>query len=162
MTLKFYRLIRIAGWWVLGCAVSFAAGMIAGRAVHDTPIELDRTARVKTLVNELVASPERQQRALDEIAKDGDGDYAYLLAHLDDARPLASIHVQYLSTHPNRPERYALIRSHTVGEALLRYLCWSTESCEFNFQRDDQQAMLAQRRKAEAFIAQRWLPPSRL
>ncbi len=144
----------------IACAISLGTGFAAGMAKRGQPPQYDRAERIEQLVDELVKSPERQQLALDEIAKDGDGAYIYLLNHLDDTRPLASEYVQYLSTHPSRPERYSLIRSKTIGEALLRYLCWSTESCQFNFERADKKAETAQRETLVAFCRKRWLDPS--
>jgi hypothetical protein len=161
MILEKLRLSQVTGFWLIGCAISFAVGTVVGRTFDEVPSQLERATRVNALVDELIISPERQQRALDEIAKDGDGAYTYLLQHLDDTRPLASGFVHYLSTHPKRPERYSLVRSKTVGEALLRYLCWSTESCEFGYEEEDKESKGAQRRKVDAFIGERWLAPPR-
>lgn len=158
---KKIKLRRCAVVYGIGGVLIFIIGVTVGKTTVKIPMYLDRAARVHALVDELVKSPEHQQRALDEIAKDGDSAYVYLLQHLDDTRALSSIYVRYFSTHPKRPEQYSLIRSKTVGEAMLRYLCWSTESCEFGYDEKDKVSQSAQRRKVETFIAERWLDPSK-
>lgn len=64
---------RITRMSIVGCAISFALGLGAAQFFREPPNPLDRTARVIGLVEELVKSQERQQRALDAIVKDGDG-----------------------------------------------------------------------------------------
>ncbi|WP_156648989.1 hypothetical protein [Massilia sp. Leaf139] len=45
---------------------------------------LNRADRIAFLVDELTVTPARQQRAMDEIVKDENGAFIYLLRHLDD------------------------------------------------------------------------------
>lgn len=121
----------------------------------------DRAERIAFLVDELTATPERQQRALDEIVKDEDGAFIYLLEHLDDRRSLADRDVLFLNTHPNSFEKYFHAGGARVDETILRYLCWKTRSCDVGFDLNNAAAVKIQREKVELFIQEKFIDPSR-
>jgi hypothetical protein len=137
-------------------------GILIGKQLLDPPLYFDRSRRISALIDEFTKSPDRQQAALDEIAKDGDSAYMYLLPYLSDHRPLAFGTVKFLSTHPKRTEKYSMMGAKTVGETVLRYLCWSTESCDFGFDEKDLKSSLAQREALTKYCRLRWLDPSKI
>lgn len=112
-------------------AFAFTLGIFVGflleKSISGPKSSIDRPSRVAGLIKEFTISPDRQQAALDEIARDGDGAYMYILSYLDDERRLASNSVKFLSTHPKRTEKYSMMEAGSVGEAMLRYLCFLRE-----------------------------------
>lgn len=106
-------------------AFAFTLGIFVGflleKSISGPKSSIDRPSRVAGLIKEFTISPDRQQAALDEIARDGDGAYMYILNYLDDERRLASNSVKFLSTHPKRTEKYSMMEAGSVGEAMLRY-----------------------------------------
>lgn len=119
----------------------------------------DRAKRISFLVDEMTTTPERQQRAFDELGKDEDGAFIYLLKHLGDQRTLANNNVMFLNTHPNSFERYFQTGSARVGEAVLRYLCWKTMKCDVDFDSANPQAIKAQREKLEKYCRDEFIDP---
>jgi len=122
---------------------------------------IDRATRITFFVDELTTTPERQQRAFDEIAKDEDGAFIYLIKYLGDDRLLAHGEALFLNTHPNTFEKYFQAGGRRVGETILRYLCWKTESCDVNFNPDDAESVKIQRQKIESYCRKNFLDPSK-
>jgi hypothetical protein len=122
---------------------------------------LDRAKRISFLIDELASTPERQQRAMDEIVKDESGAFIFLLTYLDDRRFLASKDVMFLNTHPRSFERYFHAGGTRVDETILRYLCWKTGSCDVTFNLEDAQSVKIQRDKVEQYINNRFMRPNK-
>lgn len=118
---------------------------------------IDRDARMAYLVGEMTTTPERQQRALDEIVKDGDGAIVYLIKHIDDTRLLASRDVMFLNTHARSFEKYFHTGGDQVGEIILRYLCWKTRECDSAFDHNDEESVKLQKRKILSYYKNRFL-----
>jgi len=149
----------------LVCFVATAgllAGFWLGKYSVEPPLYVDRAKRIGLLIEEMTKTAERQQAALDEIARDGDGAYMYLLPYLKDVRPLAFDTIKLLSTHPNRTEKHSMLGAKTVGEAVLRYLCWSTESCDFSYDSSDEKMRATQVGKVTEYCQTRWLAPAKI
>lgn len=120
---------------------------------------VNRGERIAFLVDELTTTPERQQRAFDEIVKDENGAFVYLLKHLDDRRPLARHDALFLNTHPKTLERYFHAGGKRVDETILRYLCWKTESCDVGFDVNDAESVKVQREKIERYCRENFNEP---
>lgn len=121
---------------------------------------IDRNERIAFLIDELTTTPDRQQRALDEIVKDENGAFIYLLKYLDDQRPLAHEEALFLNTHPNTFERYFQAGGKRVGETVLRYLCWKTEKCDVRFKLNDANSIKIQRYKIEHYCRENFKDPN--
>lgn len=121
---------------------------------------LNRADRIAFLVDELTVTPARQQRAMDEIVKDENGAFIYLLRHLDDRRSLAERDVLFLNTHPNAFEQYFHAGGAQVGETVLRYLCWKSGRCDVGFDVNDVTAIKIQRQKIEQYCRQNFIEPA--
>lgn len=94
-------------------------------------------ARVGRLMDELTATPDRQQKAMDELVSAGDAAVPYLFQYLGDRRRLATHYVLFLNSAPTVSEKYFNTLAVSVDEATLRYLCWRIESCDPAFDEDD-------------------------
>ena len=121
---------------------------------------INRAERIAFLVDELTSTPERQQRALDEIAKDETGAFIYLLKHVDDQRPLAHEEALFLNTHPNTFERHFQAGGRRVGETVLRYLCWKTDSCDVQFKFDDAESIKVQKQRIIRYCRENFKDPN--
>ena len=86
--------------------------------------------RVRRWIDEMPASPERQQTALDELSVFGDEGEGYLFAYLGDQRRLADPHLRFLNRRPGASRKYYDADGATVGEAVSRYLCWRSAACD--------------------------------
>lgn len=120
---------------------------------------INRAERISFLVDELTTTPMRRQRALDEIVKDGDGAFIYLLKYLGDQRALADGEALFLNMHPNTSERYFHAGGKRVDETILRYLCWRTEACDVQFDMSDAKSMKVQRDKIERYCRENFKNP---
>lgn len=143
---------------VLGVLLFLIAWVIL---FHREYLQFSREERIEFLVNDLTVSSRRQQDAMDEIVKDGDGSFVYLLRYLDDHRKLATTNVHFLNLHPAVSEKYFLIESRTVDELVLRYLCWKTASCDPWYSSADAEAARSQRAKIEKYCRERFIDPKR-
>lgn len=118
-------------------------------------------AKVRGLMDDLAASPERQQAALDKLASleaEGEG---YLFHYLDDSRRLADAQLRFLNTRPGAIRKHYEAEGSTVQEAVLRYLCWQSDTCDPQMPTADMAAarkqLLAYCRKDEACAARAML-----
>lgn len=84
---------------------------------------------VKHLVDELTTTPERQQLALDELAKFKDAELVELFGYFSDERSLASEEINFLNISRYAPGKYYMTRAVRVNEVLVRYVCWRTALC---------------------------------
>ncbi|XLZ69262.1 hypothetical protein ABT364_22420 [Massilia sp. SR12] len=86
--------------------------------------------QVRGWIDDVTASAERQQAALDKLALlEGEGE-GYLFRYLDDTRPLADTQLRFLNTRPGAINTHYLATGGTVREAALRYLCWQSGACD--------------------------------
>lgn len=147
---------------ILNCALTlfFAAGLLWIYSIRIEPHYLNRSQRMSFLIDELVSTPKRQQRALDEIVKDESGAFVYLLPHLTDRRSLASKDVLFLNTHARSFEKYFHAGGTRIDETILRYLCWKTARCDVGFNSEDTESMKVQRDKIKQYISDTFIVPS--
>ena len=145
-------------WVVL--IIALILNIVWVRSLKNESNYLDRAERIAFLISELNVTPERQQRALDEIVKDESGAFIYLLKHLDDRRPLAHNDVLFLNTHPHSFEKYFHAGGTRVDEAILRYLCWKTDSCDVSFDLKDSESVKIQRKKVEQYVKDKFMEPN--
>jgi hypothetical protein len=89
--------------------------------------------RIENLIDELTISEDRQYKAFSEIEKIGPHGFRYLVVHLVDSRKLATSDVRLTNLSKRAPGSYFSAPSETVGEALLRYLCFRTDWCRADF-----------------------------
>ncbi len=122
--------------------VSILIAICAGTAIFflrsDGSVPKILTAtRVAFLVTEMTTTPGRQQLALDELVKGGDNAIVHLYPYLSDRRALATSNVRFLNTQAVPIEKYNATIALTVDELTLRYLCWTSKACDFNFDAKD-------------------------
>jgi hypothetical protein len=84
---------------------------------------------VKIIVDELTTTPERQQFALDQLAKFKDDELIELFPYFSDQRALATKEIKFLNVSRHAPEEYYMTRAVRVNDVLVRYVCWRTERC---------------------------------
>lgn len=85
--------------------------------------------RIQFLVNEMTATPERQQKALDELANYDDEVAIYLFPYFSDERPVATREVKFLNKSPRAFEKYFLTSATKIDEVVVQYYCWRTAQC---------------------------------
>lgn len=124
-------------------AVFLLAGVAIGIGTY--VMREDRTGkdllsadRVKYLIDELTTTPERQNAAMDELVAAGDTAIPYIFAYFDDRRLLATKHVGFLNSSPKGSEKHFRTFAVSVDEVTLRYLCWHSAACDFDFKKDNQ------------------------
>jgi hypothetical protein len=86
-------------------------------------------SEVKVLVDELTTTPEREQLALDQLAKFKDEELIELFPYFSDRRALASEDIKFLNISRHAPEEYYMTRAVRVNDVLVRYVCWRTARC---------------------------------
>jgi len=85
--------------------------------------------RVQFLIDEMTATPERQQKALDELADYDDAVVVYLFPYFSDERLVATRDVKFLNTSPRAFEKYFLTSAAKIDEVVIQYYCWRTARC---------------------------------
>jgi hypothetical protein len=100
--------------------------------------------RVAFLVTEMTKTPDRQQKALDDLVMYGDEAFLLLLPYLNDRRSLATNNVRFITPHPQAVEQYFLTIASSIDELTLRYLCFQTASCDPGFKKGDQAYKITQ------------------
>lgn len=127
--------LKKVGAVCLLAAVAIGIGMFIMQAERaDTATN---AGRVSQLFDDLTTTPERQQLAMDELVSAGDVALPFMFSHLNDRRRLATQHLMFLNSSPTVSEKYFNTLAVSVDEATLRYLCWHTASCDFDFDEDD-------------------------
>jgi hypothetical protein len=85
--------------------------------------------RIQFLINEMTETPERQQKALDELTNYDDEVVIYLFPYLSDERLVATKEVKFLNTSPRAFEKYFLTNAAKIDEVVIQYYCWRTAQC---------------------------------
>jgi hypothetical protein len=77
----------------------------------------------------MITTPQRQQRALDQISRYDDEVLVYLFPYFADERLIASHEVKFLNTNSRAIEKYFLTSATKVNEVVIQYFCWRTARC---------------------------------
>jgi hypothetical protein len=109
------------------------------------------TAWAEHLFDELTTTPDRQQVAMDELVTAGEAALPYMFVYLNDKRSLATSNVRFLNSSPRVSEKYFNTTAVSMDELTLRYLCWRTAACDFDYKKISQSERRAQTEKILAW-----------